>query len=80
MPFEVMKMHKLQDQLENLAYDWAYEDVCEYYSVEDSLNLTKEQVEEILEYSEDEGCCEGYVSMALRSICDNWYDENGDVE
>ena len=41
MAFEVFKMHKLADQIEQLAYDWAHTDVCEYFGVEEVEELTE---------------------------------------
>ena len=72
MTFEVRKQHKLQDQIENLCYEWAYEDVLEYFSVESIEDLTKEQIDEIYTYSESEECYEGMVGVALRSMCEYW--------
>ena len=72
MAFQVQKIHKLQDQLENQAYEWAYEDVLEYYGIKELEDLTEDQVEEIFAYSESDECSESYVGMALRSIVDNW--------
>ena len=42
MAFQVHKQHKLQDQIEQLAYDWAIEDVTEYYGVEELTELSLE--------------------------------------
>ena len=72
MPFQVNKQHKLQDQIENLCYEWAYEDVLEYFNVESIEDLTKEQVDEIYTYSESEECYEGMVRVTLRSMCEQW--------
>ena len=72
MSFQVYKQHKLQDQIENLAYEWAITDVQEYYGVEEIEELNQEQIDEIFAYSESEDCYEGYVGVALRSICDQW--------
>jgi len=72
MSFQVYKQHKLQDQIENLAYEWAIEDVCEYYGIEEIEELNQKQVDEIFAYSESDECYEGYVGIALRTICDQW--------
>ena len=45
MAFQVHKQHKLGDQLEAQAYDWAITDVQEYYGVEEIEELTQEQVD-----------------------------------
>ena len=75
MTFQVYKQHKLQDQIEQLAYDWAFEDVTEYYGVEEIEQLNQEQVDEIFAYSESDECYEGYVGVTLRTICDQWENE-----
>ena len=75
MTFQVYKQHKLQDQIEQLAYDWAFEDVTEYQGIEEIEELNQEQVDEIFAYSESDDCYEGYVGVALRTICDQWENE-----
>ena len=80
MAFQVHKQHKLQDQIEQLAYDWAIEDVTEYYGVEELTELNQEQIDEIFAYSESDDCYEGYVGVVLRTICDQWENEQDDQE
>ena len=75
MTFQVNKQHKLQDQIENLCYDWAYEDVLSYFNVESIEDLTKEQIDEIYTYSESDECYEGMVGVTLRSMCEQWNDQ-----
>ena len=72
MTFQVIKQHKLQDQIESLCYEWAYEDVCEQFKVESIEDLTQEQIDEIYTYSESEECYEGMVGVTLRSMCEQW--------
>ena len=72
MTFKVNKMHKLQDQIESLTYDWVWEDISEQYGVEELEELNQEQINEISAFAESDDCYEGYVSMQLRSICDSW--------
>lgn len=74
--FEAYKIHKLQDRLEQEAYEWMEYQVQEFYGVEDFSELNREQVDSIYQYSESEECYEPYVGMALRSMCDNWYYDN----
>jgi hypothetical protein len=69
MPFQVNKQHKLQDQIENLCYEWAYEDVIGYFNVESIEDLTQEQIDEIYTYSESDESDEGMVGVILRSMC-----------
>jgi len=74
MAFSVKKQHKLQDQIESLCYDWAIEDVLGHYEVEEIEDLTKEQIDEIYQYSESDECYEGMVGVSLRSMCEQWED------
>ena len=52
MTFQVYKQHKLQDQIEQLAYDWAIEDVTEYYGVEEPAELNQEQIGKVRQLEE----------------------------
>ena len=72
MTFQVNKMHKLQDQIESLVYEWVWEDIREQYGVEELEELNQEQIDEISAFADSDDCYEGYVSMSLRSICDSW--------
>tara|TARA_Y100000389_G_scaffold143313_1_gene141546 strand:- start:348 stop:593 length:246 start_codon:yes stop_codon:yes gene_type:complete len=76
MAFEVNKMHKLADQIEQLAYDWVHTDMCEYFGVEEAGQLTKEQATEMYDYSESDDCYEGYVGTVLRTMYEQWAEEN----
>lgn len=77
MAFQVHKQHKLGDQLEALAYDWAITDVCEYFGVEEVGELTEEQYNELVEYVDSDKCSEPLVETVLRTMCFQWEDENG---
>ena len=76
MAFEVKKIHKLSDQIEALAYDWALTDVCEYFKVEEVSQLTEEQAVEMMNYAESEECHEPYVGTVLRTMYYQWEEEN----
>ena len=78
MAFQVIKTHKLSDQIEALAYDWALTDVCEYFKVEEVSQLTEEQAVEMYNYAESEECYEGYVGTVLRTMYEQWAEENLD--
>jgi len=91
MAFEVFKMGKLSDRLEEEAYLWVAYQICETYGLELKKNeygyeqdvvevMTEEHVLEIEEYLEttynDKSWIEPYANTALNSICDRWRDEN----
>jgi len=77
MAFEVHKMGKLRDQLEERAYEWVLYEIQQTYGVESTEELTKEQIDEIQEFRDADGWIEDYVQMALTTIVDGWMEENG---
>ena len=91
MAFEIFKMGKLSDRLEEEAYLWVAYQICETYGLELTKNeygyeqdvvevMTKDHVNEIEEYLDttykDKLWIEPYANTALNSICDRWRDEN----
>ena len=87
MAFEVYKMGKLGDHLESEAYNWVAHQIKETFDIDPGMSdygyandivgvMTEDHVKQIEEYLESDGWIEGYAQMALRSICDRWYEEN----
>ena len=48
--FEWHRIHKHEDNIENDVTDRVFEYVCEYYKVEDFLDLTEEQISQVQEF------------------------------
>ncbi len=91
MAFEIYKMGKLSDRLEEEAYLWVAYQITETYGLELTKNeygyeqdvvevMTEDHVKEIEEYLEEtykeKHWIEPYANTALNSICDRWHDEN----
>jgi len=91
MAFEIHKMGKLSDRLEEEAYLWVAYQICETYGLELKKNeygyeqdvvdiMTEDHVKEIEEYLEttynDKSWIEPYANTALNSIVDRWRDNN----
>jgi hypothetical protein len=91
MAFEIFKMGKLSDRLEEEAYQWVSYQIQETYGLELTKNeygyeqdvvevMTKDHVSEIEEYLDttykDKLWIEPYANTALNSIVDRWRDEN----
>ena len=72
MSFEIKKMGKLGDQLEQQAYDWVLPDIQEYFGVENISDLTRKNLQEIERFLNSDAWIEGYVEMVLRTIIDNF--------
>lgn len=91
MAFEIYKMGKLSDRLEEEAYLWVAYQICETYGLELKKNeygyeqdvvdiMTEDHVKEIEQYLDttykDKNWIEPYANTALNSIVDRWRDEN----
>jgi hypothetical protein len=91
MTFEIFKMGKLSDRLEEEAYEWVAYQICETYGLELKKNeygyeqdvvevMTEKMVKEIEVYLnktyKDKLWIEPYANTALNSIVDRWYEEN----
>jgi hypothetical protein len=91
MTFEIFKMGKLSDRLEEEAYLWVAYQICETYGLELKKNeygyeqdvvevMTEKMVKEIEVYLnktyKDKLWIEPYANTALNSIVDRWYEEN----
>ena len=91
MTFEIFKMGKLSDRLEEEAYLWVAYQICETYGLELKKNeygyeqdvvevMTEKMVKEIEVYLDktykDKLWIEPYANTALNSIVDRWYEEN----
>ena len=76
MAFEVWKQHKLEDRMEQEAWDWVMYCVQEQFGVDDFEELTEEQVDEISEYANSDAAeyFAPYVCGVLNSMCDTWYE------
>ena len=48
--FDVPKLHKWVDNIENTLTEWAMEEVQEHYSVDDTDDLTEEQWQELRDW------------------------------
>ena len=75
MTFVYKKLSKLQDHLDEVATEWLETYIKEVYGVNDSVELTKEQISEIDKAKEDPNL-DYYVACALRNIVQAWNDKN----
>ncbi len=76
MPFDPGDMRKLMDELEGMVYESMLQTVYYNYSVDDILELSKEQVDEVAVYAES-GEGEVFVEAVLMRMIEEWYEEHG---
>jgi hypothetical protein len=79
MKFDVPKIHKWAENIEYTLTDWAEEHVQDWFEVEDTNDLTSEQIEKIEEFlAEADDMWYDWVCMGFRNIVHNWENEHYD--
>lgn len=74
-----VKLHKWADNIDGILTEWAEEAIAEHYGVEDPLELSAEQIEELeawVELNSDIGY--DYTLIGFRNIINYWENENYD--
>jgi hypothetical protein len=75
--FEVKKLHKWADNIESILSDWASEEIEVFYGVDDILELTGEQIQEVENWVDLEtGTGYDYVLIGFRNLISFWEGEN----
>ena len=73
--FTFYKQGKFLDHLEHIATEWMTEAVADFYDVEDIVELSFEQIQEVVEYA-DSDLCDPQAQLGLRNVIENWEIEN----
>jgi len=75
MAFEWGRIHKWEENIERDVTDSVTEYICEFYEIDNILELTKEQVNEIIAFRED---LNEYSPMQLGffNILNEWDNEH----
>lgn len=71
--FKVHKPHKLMDWIEQEVTEWALDLVTEWFNVENAEDLTREQIDEIIEEMDN---FDDWIYTGLRNIVGIWENEN----
>jgi hypothetical protein len=75
--FDVPKIHKWADNIENQLTEWAVETVEEHFGVDDTDTLTEEQINEVREYvDESDDTWYSWVTIGFRNIVNSWDNNN----
>lgn len=77
--FELYRIHKMQEWLESETTDWVLDKVTDFFGVEHVEELSREQLDEVIDYWED-GMTnyydDQYIGIALRNVIGIWENEN----
>jgi hypothetical protein len=77
MSYHPGKTSTLMDNIEEMATNWMDDQVADFYSVDDTVNLSKEQVLEIDQYRNSDECLP-IIGLALGNIINYWQNQNDD--
>jgi len=76
--FEVVRLHKYEDWIDQQIADTVYELINDFYGVDDPNDLTAEQINSISEWVEQHDSF--YLGPRFRLVIDDWnYENAGDV-
>jgi predicted AlkP superfamily pyrophosphatase or phosphodiesterase len=74
MSFEWRKIYKAEEWFEQQATEWVFDYVCEFYDVEDIEDLTEEQIDEVVQYRENDLSDYSPMQMGFSNIINQWED------
>ena len=74
--FKIYKAHKMLDWLENQTTEWAIELIQDHFDIENVEDLTREQLDEVIEQYEDMVDYDSMLGMGLRNAIGIWENEN----
>lgn len=76
--FDVPKIHKWADNIENILTEWAMDTVQEHYGVDDTDNLTEEQWQEIRDWVDNMYDAPLNTALGFNNILNAWESANYD--
>lgn len=77
MSFDVPKIHKWAENIENTLTEWAHEQIQEHYGIDEMEELTEEQIGEIQEFVDNaEDTWYDWVCIGFRNVISWWENEN----
>ena len=76
MAFEWHRMHKWEENIERDVTDGVEEQICEHYGVEDVLELTSEQMDEVRAFREEHVSEYSPMNWGFSNVIMRYEDEN----
>ena len=80
MAFEWPRMHKWEENIERDVTEALEEQICEQYSVEDVLELTSEQMDEVRAFREEYVSEYSPMNWGFSNVIMRYEDENYEEE
>ena len=72
MAFDWPKVHKWEDNLIDTATEWVTEYITEFYGVDEISELTEEQIDEIIQFRENDLNEYSPLQMGFSNIISYW--------
>ena len=76
--FKIYKAHKMLDWLESQVTEWANDLIVEHFGVESVDELTREQLDEVIEQWQEMEDYDGMLALGLRNCINTWENEHED--
>ena len=76
MAFEWHRMHKWEENIERDVTEGVEEQIMEHYGVHDVLELTKEQIAEVVAFREEYVSEYSPMNWGFGNVINRWEDEN----
>jgi len=78
MSFDVPKIHKWVENIENTLTEWAHDKIQEHYGIDSIDDLNEIQIDEIKEFVDNaEDTWYDWVCIGFRNVIGWWENENG---
>ena len=75
-PFEVNRLGKYEDWVDQQISDTVYELITEFYGVDDPNELSEEQIQSVQQWCEQNDPF--YLGPRFREVVEDWYYTNSD--
>lgn len=76
MAFDWPRIHKWEENIEREVTEGVEERLCEHYGVDDVLELTKEQIEEVAAWREEYVSEYSPMNWGFSNVMNRWDEEN----
>lgn len=74
--FKIYRAHKMLDWIENHVTEWANDLIAEHFGVEEVEELSREQIDEVIDQWEEMCDYDGMLALGLRNCINCWENEH----
>ena len=78
--YQFYKSHKVEDNIANEMYDLVFDHICQWFGVEELVDITTEQMDEIIDFRENQLNEYSPLQWGYSSVIGNWENETWERE